>query len=156
MAIERARAWLCGFGFEGRIREFDVSSATVALAAEAAGVIPARIAKSMAFMMPEGPILVLAAGDARVDNPKFKAQFHAKARMIGREDLEPLIGHAMGGVCPFGIEPGVRTFLDVSLKRFDTVLPACGSDNSAVELSCDELERAAQGFTGWVDVCRLA
>ena len=156
MAIERARAWLCGFGFEGRIREFDVSSATVALAAEAAGVIPARIAKSMAFMMPEGPILVLAAGDARVDNPKFKAQFHAKARMIGREDLEPLIGHAMGAVCPFGIEPGGRTFLDVSLKRFDTVLPACGSDNSAVELSCDELERAAQGFTGWVDVCRLA
>jgi prolyl-tRNA editing enzyme YbaK/EbsC (Cys-tRNA(Pro) deacylase) len=155
MAIERARAWLRGFGLEDRIREFEVSSATVALAAEAAGVIPARIAKSMAFMTPEGPILVLAAGDARIDNPRFKARFHTKAKMIGRDELEPLIGHAVGGVCPFGINDGVATFLDVSLRRFDTVFPACGSDNSAVELSCDELERVAQGFAGWVDVCKL-
>ena len=156
MAIERARKWLAGFGLENRIREFEVSSSTVELAAEAAGVIPARIAKSMAFMTPEGPILVLAAGDARIDNPKFKARFHTKAKMIGREDLEPLIGHAVGGVCPFGIREGVATFLDVSLRRFDTVFPACGSANSAVELTNDELEHAAQGFAGWVDVCKLA
>ena len=155
MAIERARKWLAGFGLENRIREFEVSSATVELAAEAAGVIPARIAKSMAFMTPEGPILVLAAGDARIDNPKFKARFHTKAKMIGREELDPLIGHAVGGVCPFGIREGVATFLDVSLRRFDTVFPACGSANSAVELTNDELERAAQGFAGWVDVCKL-
>ena len=154
MAIERARAWLKGFGLEGGIREFDVSSATVSLAAAAAGVIPARIAKTMSFMTPEGPILVVTAGDARIDNPKYKARFHAKAKMLGRDEVEGLVGHAVGGVCPFGIEDGVRTYLDESLRRFDTVFPACGSDNSAIELSCEELERAAQGFSGWVDVCK--
>ena len=156
MAIERAREWLRQFDLDGRIREFEVSSATVTLAAEAAGVIPARIAKSMSFMTPEGPILVLAAGDMKIDNPKFKAQFHTKAKMIGLDEVEGLVGHGVGGVCPFGIEPGVRTWLDVSLKRFDTVFPACGSANSAVELSCDELARAAQNFEGWVDVCKTA
>ena len=155
MAIERARAWLKGFDLDGRILEFEVSSATVELAAKAAGVIPARIAKSMAFMTPEGPILVVTAGDARIDNPKFKAQFHAKAKMLGHDEVESLIGHAVGGVCPFGVEPGVRTYLDASLRRFDTVFPACGSSNSAIELTNDELERAAQNFSGWVDVCRL-
>lgn len=154
MAIERARAWLRGFGLDSRIREFDVSTATVALAAEAAGVIPARIAKSMSFMTPEGPILVLTAGDARIDNPKFKAQFHTKAKMLGHDDVEALIGHAVGGVCPFGVEPGVRTYLDVSMKRFDTVFPACGTSSSAIELTCEELERASQNFSGWVDVCK--
>lgn len=154
MAIERARAWLKGFGLDGRILEFEVSSATVSLAAAAAGVIPARIAKTMSFMTPEGPILVVTAGDARIDNPKYKARFHAKAKMLGRDEVEGLVGHAVGGVCPFGIEEGVRTYLDESLRRFDTVFPACGSDNSAIELSCDELERAAQGFSGWVDVCK--
>ena len=155
MAIERARAWLKRFDLDGRILEFEVSSATVELAAKAAGVIPARIAKSMAFMTPEGPILVVTAGDARIDNPKFKAQFHAKAKMLGHDEVGSLIGHAVGGVCPFGVEPGVRTFLDSSLRRFDTVFPACGSSNSAIELTNDELERAAQNFSGWVDVCRL-
>lgn len=154
MAIERARAWLSRFGLDSRIREYDVSTATVALAAEAAGVIPARIAKSMSFMTPDGPMLVLTAGDARIDNPKFKAQFHTKAKMLGHDDVEALIGHAVGGVCPFGVEPGVRTYLDVSMKRFDTVFPACGTANSAIELSCDELERASQSFSGWVDVCK--
>ena len=156
MAIERARAWLKGFGLDSRIREFDVSTATVELAARAAGVIPARIAKSMSFMTSEGPILVLAAGDARIDNPKYKAQFHTKAKMLGHDDVEALIGHAVGGVCPFGIEPGVRTYLDVSMRRFDTVFPACGTSSSAVELSCAELERAAQNCAGWVDVCKTA
>ena len=155
MAIERARAWLKEFDLDGRILEFEVSSATVELAAKAAGVIPARIAKSMAFMTPEGPILVVTAGDARIDNPKFKAQFHTKAKMLGHDEVESLIGHAVGGVCPFGVEPGVRTYLDASLRRFDTVFPACGSSNSAIELTNDELERAAQNFSGWVEVCRL-
>ena len=154
MAIERARAWLRPLGLEARIREFEVSSATVELAARAAGVIPARIAKSLSFMLPDGPILVVAAGDARVDNPRFKARFHAKARMLTREEVQRLVGHDVGGVCPFGIEDGVRVYLDDSLRRFDTVFPACGSANSAVELSCGELERAAQGFAGWVDVCK--
>ena len=154
MAIERARAWLKEFDLDGRILEFEVSSATVELAAKAAGVIPARIAKSMAFMTPEGPILVVTAGDARIDNPKFKAQFHAKAKMLGHDEVPALIGHDVGGVCPFAINAGVRVFLDESMRRFDTVFPACGSANSAIELTCDELERAAQGFAGWVDVCK--
>ena len=154
MAIERAREWLGQFGLDGKILEFDVSSATVALAAEAAGVIPARIAKSLSFMTPEGPILVVAAGDMKIDNPKFKAAFHTKAKMLDAASVGALIGHGVGGVCPFGVEPGVRTFLDASLRRFDTVFPACGSANSAIELSTGELERVAQGFSGWVDVCK--
>lgn len=154
MAIERARAWLKKCNLDGRILEFDVSSATVELAAEAAGVIPARIAKSLAFMTPEGPILIVTAGDMKIDNPRFKAQFLCKAKMIGHDEVESLIGHSVGGVCPFAIEPGVKTYLDASLKRFDTVFPACGNASSAVELSCAELEHAAQGFAGWVDVCK--
>ena len=155
MAIERARAWLESLGYEDRIQEFEVSSATVALAAQAVGVEPARIAKTLSFMTPEGAVLVVAAGDAKIDNPKFKQKFHTKARMLGHDDVEALVGHAVGGVCPFGIEPGVPTYLDESLRRFDAVYPACGSDNSAVKLTCEELERAAQGFAGWVDVCKL-
>ena len=154
MAIERAREWLKRFDLDGRILEFPVSSATVELAAEAAGVIPARIAKSLSLMTSEGPVLVVTAGDVKLDNPKYKAAFHCKAKMLGHDAVEQLIGHGVGGVCPFGIEPGVRTYLDVSLKRFDTVFPACGSANSAIELSCGELERAAQGFAAWVDVCK--
>ena len=154
MAIERARAYLQQLGMEGRIREFEVSSATVELAAQAVGVIPARIAKSLSFMAPEGPILVLTAGDMKIDNPKYKAQFHAKAKMLTRDEVEALIGHGVGGVCPFGINDGVRTYLDLSLRRFDTVFPACGSANSAVEVTCDELERVAQHCEGWIDVCR--
>ena len=117
-------------------------------------MIPARIAKSLGFMLPDGPILVVAAGDAKVDNPRFKARFHAKAKMLGFDEVEAQIGHGVGGVCPFALNDGVRTYLDVSLKRFDTVFPACGSANSAIELTCDELAATAQGFSGWVDVCK--
>ena len=154
MAIERARNHLKSFGMAERILEFETSSATVELAAQAAGVIPARIAKSLSLMLPEGPILLVTAGDARIDNPRFKAQFHAKAKMLGADEVALRIGHAVGGVCPFAIRDDVRTWLDVSLKRFDTVFPACGSANSAIELSCDALEAAAQNFAGWVDVCK--
>jgi len=154
MSIQNVREYLDPLGLADRILEFDTSSATVELAAQAAGVIPARIAKSLSLMLPEGPILLVTAGDARIDNPRFKAQFHSKAKMLGPEEVSRLIGHAVGGVCPFAIEPDVRTWLDVSLKRFDTVFPACGSANSAIELSCDELQRAAQGYAGWVDVCK--
>ena len=154
MSISRVREYLRPLGLDGRILEFPVSSATVELAAQAAGVIPARIAKSLGFMLPDGPILVVAAGDAKVDNPRFKAQFHVKAKMLGHDEVGALIGHDVGGVCPFALNDGVRTFLDASLKRFDTVFPACGSANSAIELTPGELASAAQGFQGWVDVCK--
>ena len=154
MSISRVREYLRPLGLDGRILEFPVSSATVELAAQAAGVIPARIAKSLSFMLPDGPILVVAAGDAKVDNPRFKAQFHVKAKMLGHDEVGALIGHDVGGVCPFALNDGVRTFLDASLKRFDTVFPACGSANSAIELTPGELASAAQGFQGWVDVCK--
>ena len=154
MSISNVREYLKPFGLEAKILEFPTSSATVELAAQAAGVIPARIAKSLGFMLPDGPILVVAAGDAKVDNPRFKAQFHVKAKMLGHDDVGALIGHDVGGVCPFALNDGVRTYLDASLKRFDTVFPACGSANSAIELTPDELAAAAQGFEGWVDVCK--
>ena len=154
MAIERARNHLKSFGMAERILEFDTSSATVELAAQAAGVIPARIAKSLSFMTPEGPVLVVTSSDRKIDNPKFKAQFHTKAKMLGHDEVEALIGHGVGGVCPFGVEPGVRTFLDTSLRRFDTVFPACGNSNSAIELTCEELEQVAENCQGWVDVCK--
>ena len=154
MSIQSVREYLEPLGLSDRILEFETSSATVELAAQAAGVIPARIAKSLSFMLPDGPILVVAAGDAKVDNPRFKARFHAKAKMLGFDEVEAQIGHGVGGVCPFALNDGVRTYLDVSLKRFDTVFPACGSANSAIELTCDELAATAQGFSGWVDVCK--
>ena len=154
MSISRVREYLRPLGLEGRILEFPVSSATVELAAQAAGVIPARIAKSLGFVLPDGPILVVTAGDMRIDNPRFKAQFHAKAKMIGFDACEDTVGHGAGGVCPFAIKPEVRVYLDVSLKRFETVFPACGSANSAIELTPDQLEAAAQNCMGWVDVCK--
>ncbi len=154
MSIQSVREYLQPLGLAERILEFDTSSATVELAAQAAGVIPARIAKSLSLALPDGPILVIAAGDARLDNPRFKAQFHAKAKMLGFGEVPGLIGHDVGGVCPFAVREGVRTYLDVSLKRFDTVFPPCGSANSAIELTPAELESAAQGFAGWVDVCK--
>ena len=154
MAIEPVRAYLSAFGLSDEIREFDVSSATVALAAEAVGVIPARIAKTLSFMLPEGPALVVCAGDARVDNARFKARFHAKARMLTREEVNERVGHDVGGVCPFAMREDVKTYLDASLRRFDTVFPACGSANSAIELTPARLEAVAQGFSGWVDVCK--
>ena len=154
MSIERVKGYLKRFGLEDAVLEFPVSSATVALAAEAAGVIPARIAKSLSFMLPDGPILVVTAGDMKINNAAFKAQFHAKAKMLTRDEAADLIGHAVGGVCPFALNEGVRVYLDVSLRRFETVFPACGSDNSAIELSPERLAEVAQSFRGWVDVCK--
>ena len=153
MSIERVRAHLAQFGAEGRVREFEESSATVELAAAAVGTEPARIAKTLSFMVGETPTLIVFAGDARVNNQAFKAAFHTKAKMLSADQAEGLVGHAVGGVCPFGVKSGVDVFLDESLRRFETVWPAAGSSNSAVELTCDELERVS-GARGWVDVGR--
>ena len=153
MSIEKGKAYLSRFGIEDRVREFDVSSATVELAAQALGVNGQRIAKSLSFKVGDEAILVIAAGDAKIDNKKYKATFLTKAKMLTPD--ESMIGHKIGGVCPFGINEGVKTYLDESLKRFDTVFPAVGSSNSAVELTPNELEEYAQGFSGWVDVCKV-
>lgn len=153
MAIEKVRAHLAKWGAQGRIREFGVSSATVELAAQALGCGPERIAKSLTFRVGDGAVLVVAAGDAKVDNAKFKARFHVKASMLHPDEVEEKIGHAVGGVCPFGVNPGVEIYLDESLKRFSTVFPACGSPNSAVELTIPELEKFS-GSPAWVDVCK--
>ena len=153
MAIEKVREYFNRFGIEDRVREFDVSSATVELAAEALHCEPCRIAKTLSFMGKEGPILIVAAGDAKIDNPKYKAQFGVKAKMLTPEEVIELIGHAVGGVCPFAVNKGVSVYLDESLKRFDTVFPACGSSNSAIELSIPELEKYSC-FATWIDVCK--
>ena len=154
MSISRVREYLKGFGLDGSILEFETSSATVELAAQAAGVIPARIAKSLSFKVNGKPVLIVAAGDAKVDNRKFKDFFHTKATMLTPEEAVELLGHAVGGVCPFALKDGVDVYLDVSMKRFETILPAAGSSNSCVELTCDELERSACGFQGWGDFCK--
>ena len=154
MAIEKVRDFFRSLGMEDRIMEFDVSSAIVDLAAQALGCDPCRIAKSLSFITSDGPILVVAAGDAKIDNPKYKAQFNTKAKMLTPEQAIGLIGHAVGGVCPFAVNDGVRVYLDRSLKRFDTVFPACGSSNSAIELTLEELEKYSSAVS-WVDVCRL-
>lgn len=154
MSIERVRAYFEGCGLAERIREFDVSSATVELAAVAVGVEGARIAKSLSFKLEDRPILIVAAGDAKVDNGKYKARFHTKAKMLTHEEAHGMIGHDVGGVCPFALPEGVEVYLDVSLRRFETVFPAAGSSNSAIELTCDELERYASNFVEWVDVCK--
>lgn len=155
MSIERVRAHLAQFGAEGRIREFEESSATVELAASAVGTEPARIAKTLSFMVGETPTLILFAGDARVNNQAFKATFHTKPKMLSADQAESLIGHAVGGVCPFALPADVKTYLDVSLRRFETVFPAVGSAASAIELTCDELERCCgANFAAWVDVCK--
>ena len=156
MSIERVREYFRSLGREGEILEFPVSSATVELAAQAAGVIPARIAKTLSFAVDGGCVLVVCAGDAKIDNPKYKAQFHCKAKMLTPEEALAFTGHAVGGVCPFAIDnPAVTTWLDISLRRFDTVYPAAGSSNSAVELTIPELEAVCDHFQGWVDVCKL-
>ena len=154
MSIEAVRAYLAPLGLADRVREFETSSATVELAAQAAGVIPARIAKSLSFKVEGRPILIVAAGDAKVDNRKFKDFFHTKATMLTPDEAVELLGHAVGGVCPFALKDGVEVYLDVSMKRFDPVLPAAGSSNSCVELTCEELERAACGCQGWGDFCK--
>ena len=153
MSIENAKEHLKKYGFENRVQEFDVSSATVELAAQAVGVEPCRIAKTLSFLTKEGPILIVAAGDARIDNHKYKERFHTKAKMLSPEQVTELIGHAVGGVCPFAIRDGVLVYLDESLKRFETVFPAVGSANSAVELTIPELELCSEA-DGWVDVCK--
>ena len=153
MSLDRAKQHLEQFGLADRIHLFDVSSATVELAALAVGCEPARIAKTLSFMLPDGPVLILAAGDAKIDNAKYKALFHTKAKMLAFEEVEPLIGHGVGGVCPFGVSDGIPVWLDESLRRFDVVYPAAGTANSAVELTLDELEKASRA-RGWADVCK--
>ena len=154
MSIEKARAHFRALGIEDRVQEFSVSSATVDLAAQALGVAPERIAKTLAFQNGEGCILILAAGDARVNNRKFKDRFSMKAKMLSPEDTLRLVGHPVGGVCPFGINDGIPVYLDESLRRFETVFPAVGSANSAIELNLDELF-AYSHAEEWVDVCKL-
>ena len=154
MAIEKVRAYLAEHDMADRILEFEVSSATVELAAEAAGVKPERIAKTLSFHVGDRVALIVAAGDARIDNQKYKAQFHTKAKMLRAEEAEQLIGHAVGGVCPFAVNDGCDVYLDASLRRFETVFPACGSANSAIELTPDELEELCAPCT-WVDVYKL-
>lgn len=152
MSIERVREYFAQFGLENRILEFPVSSATVELAAQALGVEGKRITKTLSFNVNGKAILVAAAGDARVDNGKFKRRFGVKAKMLSHEEAASMIGHAVGGVCPFGVNEGVEVYLDASMKRFQTVFPACGSSNSAIELTIPELERYSGGT--WVDVCK--
>ena len=154
MSIEKVRNYFRPFGIEERIREFSVSSATVELAAVAVGVESARIAKSLSFKVDEQPIIIVAAGDTKVDNSRYKAYFHTKAKMLTHEEAHTLTGHDVGGVCPFALPEGVKVYLDESLRRFKTVFPAAGSANSAVELTCEELERYSSNFTAWVDVCK--
>lgn len=153
MAIDAVKAYFAQFGIEDRVREFDVSSATVDLAAQALGCAPCRIAKSLSFLADGRPLLIVTAGDAKIDNPKYKARFGTKAKMLTPDEAQALVGHAVGGVCPFAVREGVTVYLDVSLKRFETVFPACGSSNSAIELSIPELEKYS-GFADWVDVCK--
>ncbi len=157
MSIEVVREYMKQWNAEDRILEFSVSSATVELAAQAVGCQPARIAKTLSFLIPDETgghaVLIVAAGDARVDNSKFKQFFHTKAKMLQGSQVTDLIGHAIGGVCPFGVKEGVQIYLDQSLRRFDTVFPAAGSSNSAIELTMEELERFSRS-ANWVDLCK--
>lgn len=154
MSIEKGRAYFRQFGMEDRVREFDVSSATVELAALALGVEGAKIAKTLSFKKDDSCILILAAGDARIDNHKFKDKFHMKAKMLAPDEVLSIVGHPVGGVCPFGINDGIDVYLDESLKRFETVFPAVGSANSAIELDLDELYKYSNAIE-WIDVCKL-
>lgn len=154
MAIEKVREYFKTKGIAERIQEFEVSSATVALAAQALGCAENRIAKTLSFHVKEKVVLIVAAGDAKIDNSKYKAFFETKAKMLAYEEAEELIGHAVGGVCPFAVNEGVEVYLDESLKRFETVFPACGSSNSAIELTLSELEKYS-GYISWIDVCKI-
>ncbi|MBQ8202232.1 MAG: YbaK/EbsC family protein [Clostridia bacterium] len=153
MAIERVRAYFASQDMEDRVMEFEVSSATVELAAQALNCEPARIAKTLSFSVSGTPVLVVTAGDTKIDNPKYKAFFGVKAKMLTPDEAVTLIGHAVGGVCPFAVNDGVEVYLDVSMKRFETVYPACGSSNSAIEMTMDELEKHS-GCLKWIDVCK--
>lgn len=154
MAIEKVREYFKEYGIENKILELELSSATVELAAKALNCEGKRIAKTLSFLVEEEPILIVTAGDAKIDNHKYKTFFHSKAKMIPFEDVERLIGHNVGGVCPFGINEGINVYLDDSLKRFETVFPACGSSNSAIELNIEELEKYSKAIA-WIDVCKL-
>lgn len=153
MAIEKVKEYFRQYQMADKIQEFEVSSATVELAAAALHCEPERIAKTLSFLVENKPILIVAAGDAKIDNSKYKAMFHTKAKMIPAAEVESFVGHAVGGVCPFGIKEDVLVYLDESLKRFVTVFPACGSSNSAIELTIEELEKYS-GYAMWVDVCK--
>lgn len=154
MSVEKVKKYFEEKGIADRIQEFEISSATVALAAKALQCEENRIAKTLSFHVGEKVVLIVAAGDAKIDNAKYKAQFGAKAKMLSFDEAEPLIGHAVGGVCPFAVNEGVETYLDISLKRFSTVFPACGSSNSAIELSLKELEEYSD-YKEWIDVCKI-
>ncbi len=153
MSIEKVKTYFRQYGMEEKIREFDTSSATVELAAAALCCEPQRIAKTLSFMVNDRVVLVVTAGDMKIDNPKYKAKFGAKAKMLSKEEAETLVGHAVGGVCPFAVNAGVEVYLDESLKRFNTVFPACGSSNSAIELTIPQMEEYS-GYVEWVDVCK--
>ena len=153
MSVERVKEYFSQYGIESRIQEFTVSSATVELAAAALGCEPCRIAQTLSFMTEEGPILIVTAGDTKIDNPKYKARFHTKAKMLTPDEAVCLIGHEVGGICPFAVNKGVKIYLDDSLRRFDTVYPAAGSGNSAIELTLPELEKYSNAL-GWIDVCK--
>ena len=154
MSIEKVREYFKRSNMENRIKEFEVSSATVELAAKAVNCEPARIAKTLSFKIDEKPILIVVAGDAKIDNHKYKERYGKKAKMLTHEEVLNLIGHPVGGVCPFAIKAGVKVYLDESLKRFKTIYPACGSSNSAIELSIEELEKHSN-YSSWVDVCKI-
>lgn len=154
MSIEKVREYMKKYGMEDKILEFPVSSATVELAAEAVGTEGKRIAKSLSFLVDGSAIIIVTAGDGRVDNKKYKAEFSCKAKMLSFEQVEEMIGHRVGGVCPFAVNEGVKVYLDESLKRFETVFPACGSSNSAIELTIPQLEELS-GYIKWVDICKL-
>ena len=154
MSIKTVKEFFKQHGMENKIMEFDTSSATVELAAEAIGTIPARIAKTLSFKQKEGGgFLIVTAGDAKIDNGKFKSIFHMKAKMLSPVEVLELTGYAVGGVCPFGISKQIPVYLDISLKRFQTIFPACGSSNSAIELDCETLFKLAGGLE-WIDVCK--
>lgn len=154
MSVEKVREYFKTKGIDERIQEFEVSSATVSLAAKALDCEESRIAKTLSFHIGEKVVLIVTAGDAKIDNPKYKARFGTKAKMLSFDEAEPLTGHAVGGVCPFAVNEGVDIYLDISLKRFNTVFPACGSSNSAIELSMRELEEYSD-FIEWIDVCKI-
>lgn len=153
MSIENVREYFKEFNRENDVIEFETSSATVELAAKAVGTEEARIAKTLSFMTSDGPILIVTAGDTKIDNKSYKAQFKCKAKMLTAEEAYELVGHKVGGVCPFAIKEGVKVYLDNSMRRFETIFPAAGSSNSAIELNCEELEKYSQNFVSWVDVC---
>lgn len=153
MSIEKVRDYFSKYNMSDRILEFSVSSATVELAAKAVNCLPKQIAKTMSFLVNDEPILIVTAGDAKISNPKFKEKFKTKAKMIPFESVEQYIGHKVGGVCPFAINDNVTVYLDESLKRFETVFPAAGSENSAIELTIEELEKYSS-FSEWIDVCK--